>query len=447
MYIKSQTFLVLGVSQSGFAAADYILDNGGRCFLVEELDIPKTKKAIADLREKGAIHLSREEALNRLAEIDVVVISPGIPINYDVAVQAKKLGKRIVGELEFGFLQFSPLTIGITGTNGKTTTVSLIDHVLKAAGMNSKAVGNIGVPISSQISNFENGTVFVAEVSSFQLETVNFFCPHIACVLNISPDHLDRHYTMENYIYLKKRILSSLRESEYAVLNFDDQTVRDFRTETRAKLIWVSLKEKVDGCYIEEGKIFYKQEYITDIDKLSLGGEHNIYNAMFAVAVGKLCGISTKDIALALGNFKGVANRMELIAERSGVKYINDSKATNTASCITAIKSLRNPTVLILGGSEKGETYDKLFEAVKEAPIKQVVLTGASRFNMLESAGRANVNDISLTGNFEFAVKIASMFADSGDIVLLSPACASFDNFSNFEERGQVFKRVVESLS
>ena len=236
MYIKSQRFLVLGVSKSGFAVAKYILENGGECYLYEELSSPKIDEALSQLIGLGAIRLNEENVDKILLHIDVLVVSPGVPINHELAIKAKNVGKRIVGELEFGCLQFTPPIIAITGTNGKTTTATLVDAILREQGLKSALVGNVGVPITSRINEVDKDTLCVTEVSSFQLETVNAFCPHVSCILNIAPDHLERHYTMENYIYLKKRIFKQQRESEFTILNYDDKIVKGFCSEIRAKI-------------------------------------------------------------------------------------------------------------------------------------------------------------------------------------------------------------------
>ncbi len=447
MDIVNQKFLVLGVSKSGSAATEYLLKKGAVCYIYEDVKIPKVNEAIEKLLSLGAIRCERENADRILAEIDVVVISPGVPINFDLAVKAKNLKKRIIGELELGFLSFYPVIVGVTGTNGKTTTCSLIDAILKGAGVKDKLVGNIGVPITSVLDEVDKETVFITEVSSFQLESVSTFTPHIACVTNVSPDHLERHYSFENYVFLKKRILSNLKESEYAVLNFDDEIVKGFAEGLRAKTIFVSIKEKVDGSYEEDGKLYYNGEYVIDRDEIPLKGDHNVYNALYAIAVCKLLKVPTNLINFALKEFKGVKHRIELIKEVSGVKYFNDSKSTNTASAITAIDSMDRPTVLILGGSEKGENYEKLFEKIKSSNVKHTVITGASRFNMLSAAGKIGYVNFTVTPDFSSAVQIASLLASEGESVLLSPACASFDAFSGYEERGEKFCEIVESLS
>ena len=446
MYVKSQIFLVLGVSKSGYAVAKHILEEGGKCYFFEELSSPKIDQAKEELTSFGGIRLDNDSVDKILLGIDILVISPGVPINHEIAIKAKNLGKRIIGELEFGCLQFSPPIIAITGTNGKTTTATLVDAIFNEQGIKSALVGNVGVPITSRIKEVDKDTVCVAEVSSFQLETVYAFCPHISCVLNISPDHLERHYTMDNYVYLKKRVFKKQRESEYTILNYDDKIVRGFCSEIRSKILYVSTKEKVDGAYLFADKLYYRDEFVIDREELRLSGEHNVYNALFAIAIAKLMNVENNVIASALKNFKGVKHRMELIAIKEGVEFYNDSKATNTASTISAIEGINRPIILILGGSEKGEKYIELFEKIKNSTVKHVILTGASRFNMLESAGKVGYSNLTLTSDFVTAVKIAKLISEDGDSVLLSPACASFDNFSCFEERGEKFKQIVEGF-
>ena len=446
MYLKTQKFLVLGASKSGFAVVKYLKENGAKCWVFDELKNPKAQDAIDKLKELGVSNLTFRQAEEKLNEIDVLILSPGVAINHELAVKAKRLGKRITGELEFGFSQFFPPVVAVTGTNGKTTTVTLIYAILNAAGVKNKLVGNVGVPITSKLDEVDRETVCITEISSFQLESIYAFMPHITCVLNVSPDHLERHYTMDNYIFLKKRIFKNQRESEYCILNFDDEKVRAFFPEVRAKVVWVSLKEKVRGAYLSEGKLYFFDEYIMDESDLNLSGDHNVYNALFAICVSKLLGVNNEVIAAALKEFKGVKHRVELVCKKNGIEFYNDSKATNTASTISALSAIKKPTVLILGGSEKGENYDVLFEKIKESSVKHVVLTGASRFNMLESSGRVGVADITVTEDFLIAIKIATLIAADGDAVLLSPACASFDKFSGFEERGDAFIKAVGEI-
>ncbi len=446
MDVKSQKFFVLGVSKSGVGAAEFILKKGGECYFYEELKSQKILQAIESLTSLGGKRVEEDRAEEVISIIDVLILSPGAPINHRLAVIAKQKGKRIISEFEFGILQFTPTTVAVTGTNGKTTTVTLIDSMLRECGRNSVLVGNVGVPITTKVQDCNMDSTLVTEVSSFQLEGVNAFCPHISCVLNVSPDHLERHYTMDNYIFLKKRIFKNQRESEYTVLNYDDATVRNFLTEVKAKPVWISLKEKVNGGYMQNGKLFCFDEYVIDESRLKLKGEHNVYDTLFAITCAKLLGADTAGIVRALENFKGVKHRMELVETKDGINYYNDSKATNTSSTISALNVLGGQTVLILGGSEKGENYTALFEKIKEIGVKQVVITGASRFNMLDAASKCRYYDTTVTSKFDDAVEIASLLADEGDNVLLSPACASFDSFSGYEERGERFCKIVGEL-
>ncbi len=444
MYIKNQNFLVLGVSKSGFAVANHILSKGGKCFLYEELSSSKIDSAISELIELGAVRVNKETIDQLLIQIDVVVISPGVPINHEVAIKSKNLGKRIVGELEFGYLQFLPTTVAITGTNGKTTTATLIDAILCEYGAKSLLVGNVGVPLTSKVCDADENSICVAEVSSFQLETVSSFCPHISCILNIAPDHLERHYTMDNYIFLKKRVFKNQKESEYTILNYDDEIVRNFTSDVKAKIKYISLNQRVDGAYRIENKLFYNDEFIIEQESLALKGEHNVYNTLFAICACKLLGVDNQSMFKALTSFKGVKHRMELIANIHGVDYYNDSKATNSASTITAIQNITKPTILILGGSDKGESYIELFEKIKLSAVRHVIIMGATRLKMFESAVSVGYSNITLTYDFTTAVKIAKLIASEGECVLLSPACASFDSFSSFEERGDRFRAIVE---
>ncbi len=446
MYIYNQKFFILGISKSGFSVAKYLLQNDCTCFVFDESQSEKIKKNIEILVENGAKKVEQGHWFEFLVKADVLVLSPGIPINHPVAVSAKKEGKRIIGELELGFSFFNPTSVAVTGTNGKTTTVSMINEVLNSAKKSSVLVGNVGVPVTEKIEEIKKDTICVTEVSSFQLETINSLCPHISCVLNVTPDHLERHYTMENYVYLKKRLLKNLKESEYAVLNYDDEIVKDFIKDTKAKVIYVSCKEKIDGAYLFGDDLCYKDQIIMQKSCLPIGGIHNCYNALFTIAVCKILGLENEDIAKGLSEFKGVKHRLELVAQKNNVKFFNDSKSTNTASAITAIDTMKSDTVLILGGSEKGEDYTKLFKKIKSSFVKHTIITGASRYKMLSYAINENVTDISVISEFESAVKVATSIAKEGDCVLLSPACASFDWFSGYEERGDKFVKILENI-
>lgn len=443
MNVKNQKFLILGLSKSGEAAARYILNKGGKCRLYEEKESPAIKETIDSLSTLGGVFVFGEEDDQILSDIDVVVVSPGVPINHRLLIKAKEKRIRISSELEFGFEMAKPVTVGVTGTNGKTTTVSLINHILNCYTQKSVLVGNVGVPVSKKVEEIIDSGLCVAEVSSFQLESISTFSPHIACVLNVTPDHLERHYTMENYVFLKKRILQNLTLSDYAILNYDDEIVRAFHKENKGKTIFISLENKVNA-YRERGCLYYNGEFVIEQEHLPIPGDHNVYNTLFAIAVCATLGVPLKDIADHIKTFKGAPHRTELVLDKDGRKYYNDSKSTNTASTMVAIDMMNAPTVLILGGSEKGEDYVELFKKIKTSLVKHTVITGNSRLHMLDSAGRVGCGDITVVKSFDSAIKFALMLAEEGDNVLFSPACASFDNFKNYLERGERFIELVK---
>lgn len=442
MDLKRQKFLVFGLSKSGVAAAKFLLSRGASVSVYEELESEKIGENKTMLVALGAKVLNKEDDKTAC---DVLVLSPGVPINHPLAVEYKKNRRRVIGELELGAAFVKTPIVAVTGTNGKTTTCNLISEMLTAGGVANRLAGNIGSPISGEVDELSD-KVAVTEVSSFQLETTHLFTPHVACVLNIAPDHLDRHYTMENYIYLKKRILKNMRESEYAVLNYDDEAVRSFADDAKCRVVWFSEREKVSGAYIEDGKLFFRGEYVCDMSAVNLGGVHRAGNALAAVAAAGLLGVDKAAAASVLKGFKGVRHRNEFVRTVDGVSFYNDSKGTNTAAALAAAQSMRAPTVMILGGKDKGEDYFPLFEGLKSTFVTGVVLVGESRYKMLDAAGRSGFSNITVTSDFSAAVRIAKMLAEKGGNVLLSPAAASFDMFGGYEERGEAFCRIVEGL-
>ena len=445
MYIKNTTFLILGMQKSGISATNFLLSKGGKVFVYDDGVSESVKKNLKEAEYNGAVICL--DPLEKIESVDVLVLSPAVPVDHKVAVRAKELNKRIIGEFELASNYTSNLTIGITGTNGKTTTCSLVDHALKVAGLNSMLVGNIGVPFTSKIDSLDSNGIFVAEISSFQLETINRFCPHIACILNITPDHLNRHYNMENYVYLKSKILLNLRESEFAVLNYDDGLVNALSTRTRAKIVWFSKKEKVDGAYLDGDFIYYKGEIISSVNEILIKGAHNVENALASVCILKILGVSNSDILQSFKTFLGVKHRVQKVKTVNGVTYYNDSKSTNADSCKKAVESVNEPTILIMGGYDKGLNYQDLMLLIKQnANIKKVVLTGQSAKNMYAYAVNAGLEEVSIVKDFYHAVTLASSMATSGQSVLLSPATSSFDEFGSFEERGDRFIEIVESL-
>lgn len=278
------------------------------------------------------------------------------------------------------------------------------------------------------------------------METLNSLCPHISVILNITEDHLNRHYNMENYIFLKAKLLKNASEAEYAVLNRDDTIVRGFAEKTKARIVWFSVRERVNGAYLENGTLFYNGEKIMEANELFADGLHNIQNALAAIASAKLMGVKTASIKKALRDFKGIKHRIEFVGEVNGVRYVDDSKGTNVDATVKAVGCMKTETLLLLGGKNKGYDYRKLFDVLKNSKVVHAVLYGENRYELLKCARERGFEGITVCENFAFAVQIASMKATRGQTVLLSPASASFDEFAGYEERGDAFVQIVRTL-
>ena len=296
------------------------------------------------------------------------------------------------------------------------------------------------------LAECDEDTFIVAETSSFQLETVNSFTPHVAVITNVTPDHLSRHYNMENYLFIKSKILFNLRESEFAVLNYDDPLVVKLAEKTRAKVIYFSTKTRVNGAYVEDGKIYYKGKVVCEVCELPFKSEHNLLNFLASLCAAKVIGIDESVAVESAKSFKGVRHRIQFVNSIDGVDYYNDSKATNVDATIKAIDSMAKPTVLILGGKDKGLDFGELFEKIKRSDVKSVVLTGESRFRMLESAKKVGYENLSVVEDFYLAIDLASLIAKDGECVLFSPACSSYDKFNDYEQRGDCFIKYLEKI-
>ena len=447
MLLQTQKFLVAGASRSGTAAAKLLLrHHAAGVFVYDERPAGDAEKNLAALEASGAVVVTAGSLPQAQEECDVLVLSPGVPIDHPLPVAFRKAGKKIVGEMELGALFLRAPALAVTGTNGKTTTVNMLGEIFRSAGRRAVVCGNAGLPLCDCAESLGEEDVAVVEVSSFQLESLSSFRPHVAVVLNITEDHLDRHYNMQNYIFLKKKLLQNSRESEYAVLNADDERVRAFAAETRAKTVFFSLRERTDGACLREGSLFFGEEKIMSADELPAGGEHNIADALAAVCAAKLFGVNGEAIRAGLRAFKGVRHRMERIGGIGGVTYIDDSKATNADATIKALDGVRGDCVLLLGGRDKGYDYDGLFERIRQGGVAQAVLYGENRFKLLSAAVRRGFARVSLCPDFDTAVRIAALLAVPGQNVLLSPASASFDAFSGYEERGERFRALFEEL-
>lgn len=446
MYFKNQKFLVAGLSKSGVAACEFLLARGAQVYAYDDVSEGAVAQTIESLQKRGVVAVSPQELTNAVSVCDVLVISPGIPIDHALPVAFRKKGKRILGESELGSLFLRAPLVAVTGTNGKTTTVTMLEEIFRSAGEKCTACGNIGVPLLSCVDKMGYDEIAVMEVSSFQLETLTSIRPHVAVVTNISEDHLNRHYSMENYVFLKSKLLRNMRESEYAVLNRDDERIRAMAADVRCRIRWFSAKERTNGAFLYDGGLYFENEKIMNASDLSLKGEHNVENALAAICAAKLMGMESGAVARALSSMRGVRHRIERVGEYGGVTYINDSKGTNVDATLRAVAEMDRDTVLLLGGKDKGYDYDRLFSGLKNSRVVLSVLYGENRFKLFNSAVRCGERRVTLCADFALAVKIAAIAAKSGQCVLLSPASSSFDAFSGFEERGEKFEEIVKGF-
>lgn len=446
MYFKKQKFLVAGISKSGEGCARFLLERKAEVYVYDDVISDKISSLISELCLLGAHAVTSENYLEAIDLCDILVLSPGIPIDNPLPVAFRKQGKAIYGEEELASLYLRATAVAVTGTNGKTTTVSMLNGILENCGKHSVACGNIGNPLINEVENLGFDDYAVIEISSFQLETLSSLRPHIAIITNVSEDHLNRHYNMENYIFLKNKILRPLRESEYAVLNYDDEIVKEFAHTTKAKVVYFSMKERIDGAYFEDGAIYFNGEKYLDTEDMLISGTHNIYNALACVAAAHILGLDKEKVAEAILSFKGVKHRIEVLRTVNGVTYVDDSKGTNSDATVKAVNAMTQPTVILLGGKDKGDDYTYLFQELKQSRVIHAVIYGENRFKMLNSAIKAGFVSFSLCSEFSTAVQLARFIAKPSETVLLSPASSSFDSFSNYEERGDAFKELVENI-
>lgn len=447
MYFKSQKFFVAGMSVSGESSARFLLERGAEVYIYDDVVSDKVQAVMAELSGIGAHIVTADRCEAAVLKCDILVLSPGIPIDNALPVAFRKQGKAIIGEEELAAMFLRATSVAVTGTNGKTTMVTMLNEVLTAAGAHSVACGNNGHPLIDEAEELTFNDYAVIEVSSFQLETLSSLRPHIAVVTNVTEDHLNRHYNMENYIFLKSKILKNLRESEYAVLNYDDPIVRDFANKTKAKVIYFSMQTRINGAYYENGSVYFNGEKYFDVTELTINGVHNAYNALACVAVAGILGLDKKITAQAICAFKGVKHRIQVVREVNGVTYIDDSKGTNVDASIKAAQSMANPTIILLGGKDKGDDYVPLFEGLSATPVIHAIIYGENRFKMLNAAIKAGFVGFSLCSEFNTAVKLAQFISKPGQCVLLSPASSSFDSFLNYEERGDAFREIVEKIN
>ena len=449
--ISGKRVSVLGMARSGLAAVRLLLKHGADVFVSDSGSAGNLQEAVADLKSMG-IKYEIGQHTDRILDADMVVVSPGVPSDLSIILDAEERNIAVVSELELGSWYCRAPIIAVTGTNGKTTTTTLIGGIFKNSGMSYRVGGNIGTAFSGFTEEIGKNAVAVLEVSSFQLDHIQTFRPKVSVLLNITPDHLDRYnHDFERYISSKCRIFENQTNDDYLIYNDDDEQtkeqVRRFAS-LHVKTIPFSISKPLShGACVKDGmlvcEIDQKVSRLIRTDSIGIRGDHNLFNAMAAALTAKIFGIDDAIVTETLGSFSGVEHRLEFVRELNGVKYINDSKATNVESVWYAVQTFREPLVLILGGRDKGNDYSKLHECVKER-VKTIIAVGESARKVHDEF--CSIKTVVMADSMEDAVKKARMNAAAGDIVLLSPACASFDWFRNYEHRGMVFKEIVMSL-
>lgn len=450
---QSQKVLVAGTGISGIAAAKLLLEIGGEVVLYDG-NTALDPEALKEHFEEGAKvsvvlgELSRTDLLG----VEMCIISPGIPLEAPFVPVLDEAKIPIWSEIQLAYQCTKGKLAAITGTNGKTTTTALVGEIMKAHYESVFVVGNIGIPYTETALQTEDDSVTVAEVSSFQLETIMDFRPDVSAILNITPDHLNRHHTMECYIEVKEGIAVNQTEEDTCVLNYDDEVLREFgqREEMKPKVVFFSSRQKLEeGYYLDGDRMIWrhdkKETEIVDVRELQLLGRHNYENVMAAVAISTAMGVPLDKIRKVIKEFRAVEHRIEFVLERAGVKYYNDSKGTNPDAAIQAIKAMPGPTLLIAGGYDKQSEYDNWIEAF-EGKVKYLVLIGQTRDKIAECAKAHGFYDIMYAEDMSEAVRVCASYANMGDNVLLSPACASWGMFKDYEERGEIFKECVRSL-
>ena len=444
---KNKKVLVYGLKKSGFSACKLLLNHNVDVYVYDD-NIQITNDFCEKLKNKK---LHKIEKFNLEENFDYVVLSPGID-NENEIVKHLKEKAIILSELELGFLFLKDTKlIAITGTNGKTTTTRIVGHILSLKNKNTYEVGNIGTPITEKVDEIKKGSFTVCEVSSFQLENIVNFRPKISCLLNISEDHLNRHKTLENYIKIKFNIFSNQTSRDYAIFNADDKILINKKLDIKPKIFFFSKYHEVYGTYIFNGDIYFKSYEnkikICSVKDINLLGEKNLENILCAICICCLLKVEPEIIKQGVKTFLPLKNRLEPVKKVNGKLYINDSKATNIDSCLCALNAFKEPIILLLGGSYKGYEFDELFKDLPENVIS-IIAYGQTK-NKIFEAGKRNGYEkiIKLKENLEESVNYANSFKLNNSVVLLSPACASFDQFSSYEERGDKFKVYVNKLN
>jgi UDP-N-acetylmuramoylalanine--D-glutamate ligase len=447
--LNGKRVLVVGLGKSGVASALFLKARGARVTVSDSKSEAELHEHIPVLLDNGISVETGGHGDRTFGQQDLIVISPGVPVNAPALDPARKQTIPIIGEVELASRFLKGKLVAITGSNGKTTTTALAGDVVAAGGKKTLVGGNIGRPAISLVAESSDASYTVLEISSFQLETIKNFHPHVAVVLNVTPDHLDRHGTFEVYWEAKRRIFDNQTSDDFAVMNVDDLEAAKMGKGLKAQLRWFSRKTGVDsGAWVRGDRIFYVdtqgEREIMPLSDVHLKGAHNVENVLAAVTIGMIVGVEPEKIHAAVSNFKAVEHRLEYVATINGVEFYNDSKATNVDATIKALESFPRNIHIILGGKDKGSDYTVLKPLLHER-VKRVYTIGAAAEKIESHIGDAA--PITKAGTIDVAVRKAMEAAAPGDVVVLAPACASFDQFTSYEHRGRVFKELVNALA
>ena len=450
MELKGKRVLVVGAGRSGLSAALFLRAQGARVTVSDTRSSVALAGAIPALMEAGVMVEAGGHGLLTFRRQDLIVVSPGVPLDTPEVKQVIALGMPVIGELELASRYLKGQVVAITGSNGKTTTTTLVGKIFADAGLPTQVGGNIGLPVIELIEQATLETLNVLEVSSFQLETVVDFHPQIAAILNLTPDHLDRHHSFESYAAAKEKIFAQQAAEDALVLNADDRAVQMSAGKTRSRVYWFSGTKVVrQGAFVREGVVAFvakeggTTEPIMPVSEIPLKGAHNVENVLAAVCIARLAGVSAEHIRASVASFTAVEHRLEFVANVAGVAYYNDSKATNVDATMKALASFAGGIHLILGGKDKDSDYAQLAPLVRER-VKAVYTIGSAAEKIERQL--AGVAKMVQAGTMDIAVAEAAKAAELGDTVLLAPACSSFDQFENYEQRGRVFRELVHGL-
>jgi UDP-N-acetylmuramoylalanine--D-glutamate ligase len=473
MELKNKRVLVVGLGRSGAASAIFLQEHGAKVIVSDSKSEAQLQRDIPALLDRGISIESGQHGERTFRDQDLIVVSPGVPSDQPQLQHARSLGVPVIGEVELAYRFVQGKVLAITGSNGKTTTTTLVGEILAKSGRKTLVGGNIGTPVISLAGKSTPDGCLVLEISSFQLETIQQFRPWIAAILNITPDHLDRHHTFQAYVNAKLRIFENQRSradenqqsraeqnqrsrtegnqqtGDFAILNADDPTCAGLKDRIKSSLLWFSRKQPVEnGAFLKGDQIIFRQngqeQIVLSRSDISLKGEHNLENVLAAVAITMVAGCTPQQVREAVKEFRAVEHRLELVANINGVTFYNDSKATNVDATMKALESFPGNIHIILGGKDKGSDYSVLVPLLHQR-VKRAYLIGAAAEKI---AGQVQgATELVRSGTLDHAVRQAFEAAKPGDVVLLAPACASFDQFENYEQRGRIFKELVHSLT